>query len=65
MSYITYYSLMFSIAYAFKGQVLLFAGQVKIESHSFCRTSAILKYFCPLYGFQGLQVYENTDVKTC
>ena len=39
---------MFFIAYAFKGQVLLFAGQVKIVSHSSCRTSAILKYFCPL-----------------
>ena len=39
---------MFLIAYAFKGQVLVFAGQVKIVSHSFCRTSAILKYFCPL-----------------
>ena len=24
------------------------AGRVKIVSHSSCRTSAILKYFCPL-----------------
>ena len=39
---------MFFIAYAFKGQVHVFAGQVKIVSHSSCRTSAILKYFCPL-----------------
>ena len=28
----------------------MFAGQVKIESHSSCWTSAILKYFCPLRG---------------
>ena len=39
---------MFFIAYAFKGQVHAFAGQLKIVSHSSCRTSAILKYFCPL-----------------
>ena len=48
MSHITYYSLMFSIAYSFKGQVHVFAGQVKIVIHSSCRTRAILKYFCPL-----------------
>ena len=48
--HITYYSLMFFIVYAFKGQVHVFAGQVKIVSHSSCRTSAILKYFCPLYS---------------
>ena len=47
-SHITYYSLMFSIAYTFKGQVPVFAGQVKIVSHLSCRTSAILKYLCPL-----------------
>ena len=35
---------MFFIAYTFKGQVHVFAGQVKIVSHSSCRTSAILKY---------------------
>ena len=34
---------MFFIAYAFKGQVHVCAGQVKIVSHSSCRTSAILK----------------------
>ena len=39
---------MFFIAYAFKGQVHVFAGQVKILSHSSCKTSAKLKYFCPL-----------------
>ena len=42
----TYYSLIFFIANAFK--VHLFAGQVKIVSHSSSRTSAIFKYFCPL-----------------
>ena len=47
-SHIAYYSLMIFIAYAFKGQVHVFAGQVKIVSHSSCRTSAILKYVCPL-----------------
>ena len=34
--------------YAFKGQVHVFAGRVKIVSHLSSRTSAILKYFCPL-----------------
>ena len=38
------------IAYALKGQVHVFAGRVKIVSHSSYRTSAILKYFCPLWG---------------
>ena len=47
-SRITYYSLMFFIAYTFKGQVHVFAGWVKIVSHSSCRTSTILKYRCPL-----------------
>ena len=47
-SNITYHCCMFFIAYAFKGQVHVFAGPVKIVSHSSCRTSAILKYFCPL-----------------
>ena len=27
-----------------------FIGRVKIVSHSSCRTSPILKYFCPLKG---------------
>ena len=31
------------------------AGRVKIESHSSCRASAILKYFCPLGKFQILR----------
>ena len=41
---------MFFIAYAFNGHVHAFAGQVKVVSHSSCRTSAIFKYFCPLAG---------------
>ena len=36
------------IAYAFKGQVHVFAGRMKIVSHPSCTTSVILKYFCPL-----------------
>ena len=47
-SHITYFSLMFFIVHAFKRLVHVFAGQVKIVSHSSCRTSTILKYFCPL-----------------
>ena len=43
-----YILLMFFIAYAFKGHVHVFAGWVKVVSHSSCRTSAIFKYFCPL-----------------
>ena len=39
---------MFFIAYAFKGQVHVFAGRVKIVSHSSCRTSAVFRYFCAL-----------------
>ena len=35
---------------SFKGQVHVFARGVKIVSHSPCRTSAILKHFCPLLG---------------
>ena len=50
-SHITYYSHMLFIAYTFKGQVHVFAGQVKIVCHSSCRTSAILKYFCLLILF--------------
>ena len=49
---IAYYFLMFFIAYAFKGQGHVFAGRVTIVSHSSCRTSAILKYFCPLIVFR-------------
>ena len=38
---------MFFIAYAFKGHVHAFAGQVIVVSYSACRTSAIFKYFFP------------------
>ena len=41
-------TLMFFIAYAFIGQVDVFAGRLKIVSHLSCRTSAMFKYFCPL-----------------
>ena len=41
---------MFFIAYTFKEQAHVFAGQVKIVSHSSCPTSAILKYLSPEMG---------------
>ena len=42
---------MFFIAYAFKGQVPVFAGQVKI---------VILEYFCPLVGTHFFFFGKNT-----
>ena len=64
-SCITYYSLMFFIAYTFKGHVHVFAGRVKFASHSSCRTSAIFKYFCPLssiiFKLIGLRDSLNPD----
>ena len=45
---------MFFIAYAFKGQMCVIAGQVKIVSHSSCRTIATFKYFCPLCSIPNL-----------
>ena len=36
---------MFSISYTFKGQLHVFAGRVKIGSHSSCKTSAISIFF--------------------
>ena len=50
----SYYSLVFFIAYAFIGEVHVFAGKVKIVRLSSCRTSAILKYFCPLKSYYSL-----------
>ena len=44
------------IAYIFKGQVQMFAGRVKIVSHSSCRTSAMLICFCPLILSKTSQV---------
>ena len=43
INHITYYiySLIFFIAYTFKGQGHVLAGQAKIVSHSSCRTSEI------------------------
>ena len=57
----TYYSLMFFIAYAFKGHVHAFAGRVKVESHSSCRTSAIFKYFCPLHCIHEIMNAVGTE----
>ena len=61
---------MFYIVYAFKGQVHVFAGQVKIVSHSSSSISAILKYFCPLHWFTCVpeyvldaQAYVNFAIK--
>ena len=58
---------MFCIAYTFKAQVHVLAGQVKTVSHSSCRTSAILKYFCPLSRSNyelagGIQIHDILDV---
>ena len=53
---IPYHSLTFFIAYAFKGQVLVFAGWV----NSYCRTCAILKYFCPMYKDPNQEYIINT-----
>ena len=52
---------MFFIAYAFKGQVHVFAGRVKIVCHSPFRTSAILKYFSPLSLVARKRVLGNCD----
>ena len=49
---------MFFIAYTFKTQVHVFAGRVRIVSHLSCRTSAILKYFCPLITIPGTLFYH-------
>ena len=59
---------MFFIAYmyTFNGQV--HAGEVKIVSHSSCRTSALLKYFCPLPSltegkFLEQEIKENHNIQ--
>ena len=46
----------------FKGQVHVFAGQVKIVSHSSCRTSAIFKYFFPLSTKISNWKKQNTQI---
>ena len=48
----------------FEGQVHVFAGWVKIVSHSSCRTSVILKYFCPLYSYLLSVSWKSTFTKT-
>ena len=48
--YIAYYPLIFFIAHAFKGHMHVFAGQVKIVSHSSCRTNCNIEIFLsPVY----------------
>ena len=50
---------LFFIADTFKGQVHVFAEWVSIVSHSSCRTSAILKYFCPLTSVNNCSKISN------
>ena len=45
----------------------MFAGRVKFVSHLFSRTSAILKYFCPLqylenHGFHIVASYITLNI---
>ena len=60
-SHIAYYSLMFIIAYPLNGQLYVFAGRVKIVSHSSCRISAILRYFCPLICIHSLDIFLSQE----
>ena len=63
---VTYYSHMLFIAYTFKGQVhdIVFAGGLKIVSHSSCRTSTLLKYFCTLPDLgEYFQHFESDFLK--
>ena len=62
-SHIAYYSLMLFVAYAFKSQVHVFEGRLKILSHSSCRTRVILKYFCPLHGIGMDPVISESSYK--
>ena len=48
---------MILIAYAFEGQMHMFAGQVKVARHHPCRTGAIFKYFCPT-----IHLYFDSEV---
>ena len=56
-----YYSLMVFFAYTFKGQVHVFAVQVKILSHSSCRTSAFVLMFDLILYVQStiFQLYRD------
>ena len=59
---IAYYYLMFFIAYPFKGQVHVFAGRVKIVSHTSFRTYTILKYFCPLAFLSAIELRQGRQI---
>ena len=52
---------MFFIAYTFAGQVHVFAGQVKIVSHSSARISAILIFLSPSVPTQFLEEAEGCE----
>ena len=47
-------------SYAYKGQVHVFAGRVKIAIHSSCRTRTILKYVCPLDMGKNLMSWPSS-----
>ena len=55
---------MFFIAYTFNGQVHVFAGRVKIVSHTSCRTSAIFIYWIiiPLNLYTELKTFVHSWV---
>ena len=53
---------MFFIAYALKGQEHVFAGGVKIVSHSSSRTSAILKYIAPEHVIIIFKSFLNQNI---
>ena len=50
------------IGYSFIGQVHVFAGRVKIVSHSSCRTSAIFQYFCLLAIICKISIFYLTSL---
>ena len=43
----------------------MFAGQVKTESNSSSRTSAILKYFCPLVNIIQYMHSFEVNIRIC
>ena len=61
-SHITYYSLMFFIAYAFKGQVHVFAGLDKIVSYSSYRSKQTLpqKMYCLSENLFIIKFFSNS-----
>ena len=54
---------MFFIAFAFKGQVHVFAEQVKVVSHSSCRTSTNIEIFLSLAKqiFEGIKLNDIVE----